>query len=206
MRLLSKLLLASLAIAASPALLGSQEPGADWRVGGWIGVAWQTPTIFGAVTDRQVFLAAVELAHPLAQWGRLSVSYAGSAIPVALVVGPGSVPPYCPPVQNAVICAVSEPGPSGRIRTYGFGLAPLGAEVKARVVGSLGILLNAQAGALRFTRDVPMDGAGQVNFTVGVSVVGRLNAGYRLTHMSNGGLRYPNPGLDASVWYLGWSR
>jgi hypothetical protein len=94
-----------------------------------------------------------------------------------------------------------------------FGLAPLGAEVKARVVGSLGILLNAQAGALRFTRDVPMDGAGQVNFlasvgagvTVGVSVVGRLNAGYRLTHMSNGGLRYPNPGLDASVWYLGWS-
>jgi hypothetical protein len=178
-------------------------------------MAWQTPTVLGAVTGREVVLAAVELAHPLAEWGRLSVSYAASAIPAAVVVGPGSVASYsyCPPVQNATICALGGPGPSDRSRRYGLGLAPLGAEVKARVVGSLGLLLNALAGALWFTQDVPIDGAGQFNFlasvgagvTVGVPVVGRLNAGYRLAHMSNGGLGHPNPGLDASVWYLGWS-
>ncbi len=211
MRPVFSLLLATLAAGTAPAGLRTQERGAPWRIGGSIGVAWQTPTVFGAVTNREILLAAVEVAHPLANWGRLSVSYAASAIPAAVVVGPGSVAPWCPPVQNATICAVAGPGPSDR--RYGFGLAPLGAEVKARVVGSLGLLLNAQAGALWFTQDVPIDGAGQFNFlasvgagvTVGVPVVGRLNAGYRLAHMSNGGLGHPNPGLDASVWYLGWS-
>jgi lipid A 3-O-deacylase PagL len=39
-----------------------------------------------------------------------------------------------------------------------------------------------------------------------VPFLGRMRGGYRLLHLSNAGLAAQNPGLNANLWFLGWSR
>ena len=94
----------------------------------------------------------------------------------------------------------------------GVGIAPLGVEAvwpgrkRTQIVGG------TTFGVAAFNQAVPVATARKVNFTVTVSGgvrrhfgrVGVLTAGYKFHHLSNAGTAW-NPGLDTSVWYVGWA-
>jgi hypothetical protein len=75
----------------------------------------------------------------------------------------------------------------------------------------LGIVLGGTGGFLAFSKPVPFANARKLNATLDVGIglemaVGRrwrAIGGYKFHHLSNAGTGDFNPGLNASLWYLG---
>lgn len=93
---------------------------------------------------------------------------------------------------------------------YGFGLAPVGLEVRYAARPTLQIVAGPSLGVLYFTRRMPDPTATQLNFSVAGNVGVRIGAWggraidvrYRFQHISNGGAAF-NPGMNAHMLQVG---
>jgi hypothetical protein len=96
----------------------------------------------------------------------------------------------------------------------GFGAAPLGIQLRLAPSARVQPFFTASGGALFFAQPVPSEYAGRFNFTaeVGAGALCHVTrtlgviAGYKLQHISNGGTRRNNPGIDNNLFYLGLAR
>ena len=198
-------LVVALSILSGPPLAGQQ-----WRPGISVDASWDTRTVVGDIRDRELVMATIEFTRPLLTTGRIAMRYVVAATPLAVVASPRAKESNRPDCVG--VCPFSGVW-SGWDKRYGAGVAPLGVQLELRVARSLAIMGAAHGGALWFGRSVPVDGAGRVAFearlsagaAVTVPVLGRLRGGYGLLHLSNAGLAARNPGLNAHLWFLGWS-
>lgn len=140
-------------------------------------------------------------------------------------------PPYGPfPVQDGPIqqrctsgqVSSSNQGPNvtvvdtrvcGTRWTYAGGISPLGQRLNFGTQHRLQLFLEANAGFLASTRDVPGPISSAFNYTFEFG--GGLQLfrdhrhawalGYRYHHLSNGGIGYNNPGVDSQVLRVAYS-
>ncbi len=97
---------------------------------------------------------------------------------------------------------------------YGFGLAPLGAEVTKPLSRTVSALFNVTAGGAFFSAVVPYGKATQANFTVAPTIglewkLPRgyaLSSGYSLHHLSNASFGDSNPGLNSHLFVVRMAR
>ena len=182
----------------------------------WTGVAWQTPLVWGATERRDMFLVAVRYRHRLNDGKNVAIAYTIDLLPlIVIATSPyrrqGPSPPLCD--LQRVCPAGGVPVVDGVNHIAGIGFAPLGVEAvwpgrkRTQIVGG------TTFGVATFNRAVPVEEARKLNVTVTVSggvrrdfgSVGVLTVGYKFHHLSNAGTA-GNPGLDTSVWYVGWAR
>ncbi len=120
-------------------------------------------------------------------------AFAQYEVPGGLYVAPG----YVAIGQNAVA---------------GFAVSPVGVEGQLRTSTRWRLYAAGAAGAVWFTRDVPLPGTRAFNFTFefgGGAICqltdrSALRIGYKFHHLSNAYTVPVNPGLDANVWVVGW--
>ena len=197
-------------VVAVSVLSGPPLGGQQWRPGISLDAAWDTWTVVGDIRDRELVMATIELTRPLLTARRITMRYVVTATPLGVVASPRSEKSNTPSCVD--VCPFSGIW-SGWDKRYGAGVAPLGVQLEIRISRSLAITGAAHGGALWFSRSVPVDGAGRVAFVarlnagaaVTIPVLGRLRGGYGLLHLSNAGLAARNPGLNAHLWFLGWS-
>lgn len=100
----------------------------------------------------------------------------------------------------------------GQRAVSGFAMSPVGVEGQFRTSTRWRLFAAGAAGAVWFTRDVPLPGTRAFNFTFefGGGAIRQLTdrsalrIGYKFHHLSNAYTVPVNPGLDANVWVVGW--
>jgi hypothetical protein len=185
-------------------------------IGAWFGLALHSPDgPFGRSVGNDLAMAAIRLTRTLHQSPGWSLDYSADVIPVAVVSTPGQtdlvVVKPCEPQAQA--CEFSTPFAQQR-SVYGFGGAPFGLQLRLAPGRTVQPFLTASGGALWFREPVPSPHAGQFNFTaeLGAGVLIHLTralgatVGYKLQHISNGGTRPANPGIDNNMFYVGLVR
>lgn len=184
---------------------------------GWFGFAQHSPTnLFGTVAGREIAMAAVRIQRPFGHTDYVAWDYVVDLLPAVWVSrrDPGS-PTNIPP------CPRKGFGPCllrGDIENasgvYGFGVSPAGLQLRLRPNSTIQPFFDAGAGALWFFEPVPSAHSDRFNFMLGagggvlLARPGKLSliAGYKLLHISNGGLGNSNPGLDNHLFYAGIAR
>ena len=155
-----------------------------------------------------MFLVAVRYRRRLNDGKNVAIAYTIDLLPLIVI----AASPSPPPCVHACL-AGGVPVVDGVNHIAGIGLAPLGVEAvwpgrkRTQIVGG------TTFGVATFNRAVPVEEARKLNVTVTVSggvrrdfgSVGVLTVGYKFHHLSNAGTAW-NPGLDTSVWYVGWAR
>ena len=182
----------------------------------WTGVAWQTPLIWGATERRDMFLASLRYRRRLTDRKNVVIAYTIDLLPLMVIATSpyrrqGPPPPLCDPLQGPCP-AGGVPVVDGVNHVAGVGIAPLGVEAAWPGRRRTQILSGTTVGVATFSRAVPVEGARKLNVTITVSGgvrrdfggVGVLTVGYKFHHLSNAGTAW-NPGLDTSVWYVGWT-
>ncbi len=109
-------------------------------------------------------------------------------------------------------CSTDELMETATVR--GYGVTPVGLQLRAFAGERVQLVLGASAGAAMYDRPVPDPGEKRLNFmgdvTAGVQVrlgrSGALLAGVRHNHTSNANTGPANPGLDTRVIYAGFTR
>lgn len=186
------------------------DPLPNWELTAYVGGAHSSPvgTHLGAVPDRDHFFVGLHLTANLIRRERWSVGWAPEVVPLLLVTNN-------PTYQQVEI---PEYGvfyfPDGAKPVYGFAVSPIGVEGQLRVSTSWRLYAAGAAGIAWFTRDVPVPGALSDPFTVewgggAIWQFGKsdaLRAGYKFHHLSNAYRSEQNPGLDANVVLVGWTR
>ena len=208
-----------LGMGSAPCLAQSPEPehlaGAS-SIGAWAGLARHSPGgPFGTSAGDDLAIVAVRLTRTLHRSSHWSLDYSADLVPAAWV-SPSpdadllAVPP-CNPNDTTCVARLSF---AGRRAILGFGAAPLGLQLRLAPSGRVQPFFTASAGGLWFHEPVPSERAGRFNFTaeVGAGALCHVTrtlgviAGYKLQHISNGGTRSYNPGIDNNLFYLGLAR
>ena len=206
----------------APAGPEALSPASRTSFGVWLGLSFDASTSSPSKSiDRDLLVLGLRADRPLWLTRATRLSYVAEVMPVMLLgdpTRPAPPPPVCPPGEICNLGGGSlEMDPqraflAGRV-SYGVGLAPLGLELD---IGSanhrLGGVLNLAGGGAYFMG--PILGNTRFNFTAAGGAALRwrtgggkqLVAGYKLYHMSNGGLGDLNPGLNAHLFYLGFAR
>jgi hypothetical protein len=178
----------------------------EWSV--WSGVSFDSPagSYLGATAGREFFLAAVQYGRTVAANRRVALEYTLDFIPVA-VVTKNPTPEFDsgPHANRGNEVQVSS--------VYGFGFSPVGLKFYFVQSQRSRLFLSASAGFLSFKEEVPLPEARKFNFAFdfggGIQLLASarwgLTLGYRLHHLSNANTADANPGLDASIFYLGIS-
>ncbi|HEY9517235.1 MAG TPA: acyloxyacyl hydrolase [Gemmatimonadaceae bacterium] len=165
---------------------------------------------------RDLYIVDLRAGWTMLARGPLSVEYVPSVVP--LVISTGN-PEYvqsageCPPEDDGCV-VLYEGGPEfvPRYHTaYGFGLSPVGFQLRLFRQSPVQILAHASGGALWFSRPVPDPEATRFNFTaeLGSALQIRLPdhfglvLGYTWHHTSNAGTGHVNPGLNSRVLTFG---
>lgn len=161
------------------------------------------------------YLVGLRAGWTVARGTNVSLDYVLNAIPVARMVGN---PEYQYIATNAP-CPVGEfcqtrqdfrLAPSYH-SVYGFGLAPLGVQMRLFTHSPVQLLVHVNGGALWFTQPVPDPKATRFNFTAeGGGAVEwwftrhhALSVGYEFHHTSNAATGDVNPGLNSMMLTLG---
>ena len=195
----------------------NREPGvtapAAWRVSPYIGVARNSPagTSWGVTPDRDHLFVGVHLATPVLRVGPATLSYAPNLVPLVVVSDN-------PRTRSVSGTQGRPPGTvvTGRGAVVGAGFSPLGLQLGLRPAGRVGVFAAGAVGGLWFTRPVPAPNTRRFNYSFewGGGVDVRLDErravqlGYKFHRLSNLYTAPTNPGLDANVFYAGfsWSR
>ena len=171
------------------------------EVGFWTGYSPFSFKLKGVTEDRQLFLLNLQYARKLLVTSPLTLKYTGEIVPVALEIQP---------TQTYIINGKQVINPAGTI--YGAGASPIGFQAN---FGQKKVqpFANGSVGFLYFNQQVPIIGSSQFNYTVTVGLgaeflqrSGRaLTLGWKYHHLSNNYQATLNPGIDSSVFYVGFS-
>ena len=201
-RLLSYFLL--LLMLTAPAAQGQQVIEEDTNEFGlWGGGSFDSPTIIGTVEERKFFISGLRYGRVFAASKRVAYEYTFDLIPAAVVFQPEG----------------SRFTSSGVARTgaviYGAGLAPVGLKayfgrrnrVRPFADGSAGFLCFQEPVPLNIPRATKFNWAFDFGGGIQIAAGGRraITVGYKLHHISNGGRSEVNPGVDANLFYAGFS-
>jgi len=175
--------------------------------GAWAGYSLANPTLIGSITHRKLAVAGLRYGYVFANKGDVAIEYTIDLVPAAVV--------FLPSGERLV----KETGDQrlanrGRSAVYGGGVSPIGFKFNFARRRGWQPFFAAATGFVYSTNPVPVpvpEGTA-FNFTINIggglqifTAHGRaLTLGYRLDHISNAGRSY-NPGLDASVVYIGFS-
>ncbi len=182
----------------------------EWSV--WSGVSFGSPagTFIGATRDREFFILSLQYARRIIGNRVVTLEYTLDFIPVAVVT-------KNPKVDLSSRRVFTGDG-RGHIATgvspvYGFGIAPVGFKFHLLQGRHARVFISGSGGFLAFEENVPHPDARKLNFTFdfggGVQILANshwgVSLGYKLHHLSNANTADVNPGLDASIFYIGIS-
>lgn len=171
----------------------------------WGGGSFHAPTLIGTTEDSKFFTVGLRYGRVFATSKRVAYEYTIDAVPLAVV----SVPRF--------IVRQTEPGlftvRKIHRRIYGAGISPIGFKANFRRQSRVQPFAGISGGFLYFREPVPVREATQFNFTFdfggGVQILTRsrraFTLGYKYQHISNANRNPVNPGLDANVFYAGFS-
>jgi hypothetical protein len=171
----------------------------------WGGLSFDATTWIGYTPDARFGSIGLRYGRVLAANDSLAFSWTIDAVPVAVL----SVNRFTIVPTGSGTSTVQR----SRDRTYGAGLSPIGLKLNFRRTQTLQPFVNGTAGFLYFSKDVPVAGAKQFNFTFdfggGVDIVSdsqrAISIGYKYQHISNGHRSPINPGVDVQQIYVGYS-
>ncbi|HET6567842.1 MAG TPA: acyloxyacyl hydrolase [Rhodothermales bacterium] len=180
---------------------------AQWRVGGFIGLARSSPvsSLLGVTPGRDHYFIGLQALTEVLRAGPLTLSYGAQLLPVVAITG------RTPPEGYRGLTR-----PDGRLPgpdvAYAFGVVPFGLEVGVHPFRSIVVYGASAAGGLVFRRPFPVPEASRINFTLEYGgglliLVGRgrwIQLGYKYHHLSNAYTARMNPGLDGHVFYVGY--
>jgi hypothetical protein len=193
-----------------PALGPAQqpEPLPPWRVGGYLGLAFNSPggDHLGTTTGRNHLFLGIRATTSILRVGPVTIAYAAEFLP-AVVVWPN--PTYAT-VDIGLGLTVQVNRDTAPV--WGVGVTPLGLEAQVAVHRNWRAFAAGGVGCVQFTRSVPVANARAFNYTLeyGGGVLweyrpGRwVQVGFKFHHLSNLYSARSNPGLDANVFYVGW--
>lgn len=220
----TRLLVLNLCLAFLPAWAAAQgpstpEPNSRARlpmnrgtrsVGIWGGFSFESPggDFLGQVTGREFLITGMRVGWIAASTSRFAVEYTFDLIPAAIVTDNPQSTRSLPDGEGNEIKLITGYGP-----VYGFGVSPIGCRMHAKIADHVRLFGGGGGGFLVFLGEVPLPDSGHLNFTFefggGLDWMLEdgtiLSAGYKFHHLSNGGTEPVNPGLDASIYYLGLS-
>lgn len=135
-------------------------------------------------------------------------------LPLVISTGmPGYLATALPPDCRTTACPFALDAQQRQVRrtVYGIGLAPVGLEARVGVAKRVAFVTGARAGIIEFAEPVPDPAETRLNFTadasagaeVRVTRNGVIRIGYRFNHISNGGRRPTNPGMNSSMLDVG---
>lgn len=176
---------------------GTQE------VGFWGGYSPDSTAGIGKVLDRKFFELDGQYTVTMLAGRRMALKGVVEVVPVALLNEPTEF--YLNSKNQLTLARAGA-------TTYAGGLTPLGLQVNFRNGRRVQPFFDAHGGMLYFTRQEPVPGSSQFNFTfnfgTGVQVfAGRRSSlllGFKYHHISNSNTASQNPGVDSSEAYVGW--
>ena len=185
------------------------EPNAPITWEAWGALAQNSPgTLWGAERGRDIAVLALRAAKP---FGAPSVrlEYVIDVVPAAWVSMP-LAPSRCGPLPSGEPCTDYHAFEGSRV-AWGAGIAPIGLQAEFLPGRRALPYISASTGLLYFSRPMPVEGAGRLNFTadagagVRIALSTRLQGavGYKFYHISNGGTARRNPGLDGHMIVIG---
>ena len=175
----------------------------EWGV--WGAISFDSTTWIGKTPDARFGNIGLRYGRVLLTNENLAFSWTIDAVPVAVLsVNRFTFVPTGPSTFTLQ---------RSRDRTYGAGLSPIGLRLNFRRQKMVQPFASGSGGFLYFSKDVPVPGAAQFNFTYdfggGVQIVndsGRaITIGYKYQHISNGYHSPINPGVDVQMIYGGFS-
>ncbi|HYD51592.1 MAG TPA: acyloxyacyl hydrolase [Gemmatimonadaceae bacterium] len=214
------LLLLVSATAGSPLAARAQETpptlsAPTVTVGGWVAAGRNSRRWpFGSSPGNDLTLTAVRLTRAVAGSQRWTLDYTMDLVPVAWVSMPrDTVVVDLWSCRTMHFCEVRVPA-DGRREASGRGVEPLGLQLRFRRWSRVQPLVHLSGGALWFDDEVPRTGTARFNFIgrlgAGVSAASTgglaVTVGYTLAHISNGGTKPLNPGIDSQMLYVGLTR
>lgn len=202
--------LATVAIVLlSPAPVAAQDRGV-WEVGAQVmgsPVPSRPDFFFGgqAAGIRQTalsLLASTDLLHV----GPMHLRYSAQLLPAMLLTGAERYQKLDSDGRTIYVVG-------GTTRAIGIGFVPLGLALSADLGRRVRAQVGTAAGIMRFSRNIPVAGARQRNFSAELDAALMLNAGHdrwvqlgmRWKHISNGFTAYENPGIDNRMIFAGFS-
>jgi len=185
-----------------------QQPAVDSRrneFGVWGSISFDATTWIGYTPDARFGSIGLRYGRVLAANRSLAFSWTIDAIPVAVL----SVRRFDIVPTGSGSFTLRQT----RDHTYGAGLSPIGLKLNFRRSKVLQPFASGTGGFLYFSKQVPVSGASQFNFTFdfggGVDIVrdGRraISVGYKYQHISNGYTATINQGVDVQMIYVGYS-
>jgi opacity protein-like surface antigen len=183
----------------------------------WGGYSPDSLTWIGKSEARRLFMAGAGWRRVILATDRVAWKFTVDIVPIALVSQPtlGGMETVQDAKKVLAECQAAglSCGSVGRRTTYGVGFAPVGFEFNFRRRHRVQPVAAINAGLLRFSRDVPVAGSMQTNFTFswagGLQIFTgesqSLTIGYRFHHISNANSGTFNPGIDSNFIYLGYS-
>lgn len=150
-----------------------------------------SPTVIGTATGRRFALAGFSYSYRCWTWSSLSLAYTAAALPAAILIQPG-----------------------GRA-VYGFGVTPLGFTLDLARRRKIHPFARFDGGIVASTQPIPerhadatglnflFDLGGGARWQAGKRIA--LSLGYKFLHISNAFTTRFNPGVDNSVFYVGFS-
>lgn len=181
----------------------------------WTAFAGNEPlsTRIGRTNDRDLFLIGLRARWLLSESGRVEVAYTADLLPAVVSTGMPSytfvnVPGLCSPNQQCAPAIITE---MIRNTVYGFGVAPVGGELRFRATRPLAFVLRGSAGGVYFSQPIPDPEERRFNFIFDIGGGAELRfsrrvamtAGYRLNHISNAGRGPVNPGMNSQMLEMG---
>lgn len=190
---------------------------ARWLVGGFVGVARNSPSrrFLGSTPGFDHLFLGLEALTPVLRLGRVQVSYGVQLLPLVRTTGQTE---HMEVVYDSGITALARRYTRKtkvvheHVTAYAAGLSPFGLQIAVPVGSAVSVYGATAAGGLIFDRPFPTPQARRVNFTLefggGVLVrVGHerwMRVGYKYHHLSNAYTAPENPGLDGNVFYAGY--
>lgn len=173
--------------------------------GVWGSISFDATTWIGYTPDARFGNVGLRYGRVLAANRNLAFSWTIDAVPVAIL----SVKRLTVVPTGSGSFALRQT----RDHTYGAGLSPIGLKLNFRRSHLLQPYASGSGGFLYFSKQVPVSGASQFNFTFdfggGVDIVrdGRraITVGYKYQHISNGHTAPINPGVDIQMIQVGYS-
>ncbi len=196
-------LLAALAIVAA-----AQTPGemtlrrGSRELGVWGAASGDSLDGIGKATERRFYELNGQFAYTVLSGHGVAIKWVSEVVPVALLHEPDEW--YLTDGQIT--------GYRAGATTYAAGITPMGMQVNFRNGHRVQPFFDAHGGLLYFTRQEPVPGSSQFNFTfnfgtgaqVFVSRRGSVLAGFKYHHISNNETAPKNPGVDSAEWYGGY--